>query len=530
MRHALDLFLEQIRGAWRFRGTAMVVAWVLCLLGWLIVLALPDTYSAHARVYVDTRTRLSQVTTGIGIDSNLAAQAEEVRQALLGGPQLQKVARLAIPGFANATPEAQADIVQGLHDRLDVAATNEREDQKKKGPVDLYTITYTDRSVEGARRVVDQLLRLFLANALGGSQEGSEQAQQFLTQEIAEYDKRLAAAEERLADFKREHPGLVPGSTGGDYFARLHNETDALDKDRLALTIAQQKRDELQRQLTGELPAMGSAGGRAGAPVDTATAIRETQARLDELLLRFTDKHPDVVAARRQLEDLKERQKIEADAVRRGDKSAIAESGIAGNPIYQGMKLQLSQIDVEVAAARQQVADQQRKIAELRKTINTAPQVEAEYERLNRDYAVTHTQYQALVDRLSRARLSDKADATGVVRFEVVDPPAVDPDPVFPRRTKLIFQVLAAGLAVGLGFAYLLHQLRPVFTSPRQLTEATQLPVLGYVSMTWVERHRAAGRRALWAYSFGAVLLVVVAVITFLTDDLTSHFLHALIA
>jgi polysaccharide chain length determinant protein (PEP-CTERM system associated) len=529
MRHALDLFLEQIRGAWRFRGTAMLVAWVVCVLGWLIVLALPDTYSAHARVYVDTRTRLSQVTTGIGIDSNLAAQAEEVRQALLGGPQLQKVARLAIPGFANATPEAQADIVQGLHDRLDVAATNEREDQKKKGPADLYTITYTDRSVEGARRVVDQLLRLFLANALGNSQEGSEQAQQFLTQQIAEYDKRLAAAEERLADFKREHPGLVPGSTGGDYFARLHNETDALDKYRLTLMVAEQKRDELQRQLAGEMPAMGS-GGRAGGPVDTATAIRETQARLDELLLRFTDKHPDVVAARRQLEDLRERQKIETDAVRRGDKTAIAESGISGNPIYQGMKLQLSQIDVEVAAARQQVADQQRKIAELRKTITTAPQVEAEYERLNRDYGVTHTQYQALVDRMSRAQLSDKAEATGVVRFEVVDPPAVDPDPVFPKRTKLIFQVLAAGLAAGLGLAYLLHQLRPVFTSARQLTEATQLPVLGYVSMTWVERHRAAGRRAVWAYSFGAMLLVIVAVATFLTDDLTSHFLHALIA
>ena len=531
MRHALDLILEQLRGAWRFRGTAMVVAWVVCLLGWLIVLGLPDTYSARARVYVDTRTRLSQVTEGIAVASNIASQAEEVRQALLGGPQLQKVARLAIPGFATATPEAQADIVQHLRDKLEVAATNDRESRQKKESADLYTITYEDRSVEGARRVVDQLLRLFLANALGGSQEGSEQAQQFLTQQIADYDRKLAAAEERLADFKREHPGLVPGSTGGDYFARLHAATDELDKNRLALTIAEQKRDELRRQLASEMPAMGSAGGRAGAPVDTASAIRETQARLDELLLRFTDKHPDVVAARRQLEDLKARQKTEMDAVRRGDQSAIAATGIAGNPIYQGMKLQLSQIDVEVAAARQQVADQERKIAELRKVINTAPQVEAEYERLNRDYAVTHTQYQGLVDRMSRTQLSDQADATGVVvRFEVVDPPRVDPEPVFPKRTKLIFQVLAAGLAAGLGVAYLMHQLRPVFTSPRQLTEATQLPVLGSVSMTWVERHRAAGRRAVWAYSFGAVLLVLVGVVTFLTDDLTSHFLHALIA
>jgi polysaccharide chain length determinant protein (PEP-CTERM system associated) len=533
MRHTLDLILEQIRGAWRFRSTAMVVAWVVCLLGWLVVLALPDTYSARARVYVDTRTRLSQVTQGIAVESNIASQAEEVRQALLGGPQLEKVARLAVPGFATATPEAQSDIVLRLRDRLEVEATNDREALQKREPADLYTIIYTDRSVEGARRVVDQLLRLFLANALGGSQEGSEQAQQFLTQQIADYDKKLAAAEERLADFKREHAGLVPGSTGGDYFARLHAATDELDKDRVTLTIAEQKRDELRRQLAGELPVMGSANsatGRTGAPLDTASAIRETQARLEDLLLRFTDKHPDVIAARRQLEDLKARQKIELEAVRRGDPSAIAATGMAANPVYQGMRLQLSQIDVEVAADKQQVADQERKISDLRKLINTAPQVEAEYQRLDRDYSVTHTQYQALVDRLSRARLSDKADATGVVRFEVVDPPTVDPEPVFPKRTKLIFQVLAAGLAAGLGAAYLMHQLRPVFTSPRQLTEATELPVLGSVSMTWVERHRAAGRRAVWAYSFGAALLVLVAIVTLLTNSVTSHFLHAHIA
>ena len=534
MRHTLDFILDQIRGAWRFRGTAMVVAWVVCLLGWFIVLALPDTYSAWARVYVDTRTRLSQVTQGIAVESNIASQAEEVRQALLGGPQLEKVARLAIPNFAAASPETQADLVLSLHNRLLVEATSERErqGQPRVQPADLYTITYTDRSRDTARRVVDQLLRLFLANSLGGSQEGSEQAQQFLNQQIIEYDKKLAAAETRLADFKREHAGLVPGSTG-DYFARLHAETDELDKDRLALTVAEKRRDELQRQLAGEMPVMGAAGsasGRMGGGADTATLILETQARLDELLLRFTDKHPDVIAARRQLDELKARQKAELAAVRRGDQSAIAATGLAANPVYQGMRLQLSQIDVEIAAARQQVADQENKIAEQRKLINTAPQVEAEYERLNRDYSVTHSQYQALVERMSRARLSDKADATGVVRFEVVDPPTVDPEPVFPKRTKLILEVLGAGLAAGLGVAYLMHQLRPVFSSPRQLTEVTQLPVLGSVSMTWVERHRAAGRRAVWAYSLGAALLIVVAVVTLLTDDFTSHILHAVIA
>ncbi len=523
MGHALDLIVQQIRGAWRFRRSALLIAWLVCLIGWLIVLAWPDTYSAGARVYIDTRTRLGQVTQGIAVESNIASEAEGVRQALLGGPQLEKVARLAIPGFAAAPPDTQADIVQGLRTSLDVQASSEREGLKNQ-PADLYTITYTDRNRETARRVVDQLLRIFLANSLGGSQEGSEQAQQFLTQQIAEYDKKLAAAEARLADFKREHAGLVPGATGGDYFSRLHLETDELDRDRLALTLAEQKRDELRRQLSSET------GSTNGGGADTATQIRDTQARLDELLLRFTDKHPDVIAARRTLEDLKVRQKAEIEAVRRGDPAAIAATGLASSPVYQGIKLQLSQIDVEVAGARQQVAGQEAKIAEQRKMINTAPQVEAEYERLDRDYAVTHTEYQALVDRLSRAKLSDKADATGVVRFEVVDPPAVDPDPVFPNRLKLILEVLAAGLGAGIGAAYLLHQLRPVFSSTRQLMELTQLPVLGSVSMTWPERHRASSRRAVWRYALGATTLVLLAVVVLLTDDMTSQFLHRFVA
>ena len=180
--------------------------------------------------------------------------------------------------------------------RLQVEASGERNQ-----PADLYMITYTDRDRRTAHRVVDQLLRLFLANSLGGSLQGSEQAQAFLTQQIAEYDSKLASAESRLADFKRQNAGLVPGATG-DYFTHLHAETDNLDKDRLALTVAEQKRDELHRQLSSELPSMGSsagirtAAGEGAGGADTASAIRETQARLDELLLRFTDKHPDVIA------------------------------------------------------------------------------------------------------------------------------------------------------------------------------------------------------------------------------------------
>ena len=488
MNAAFEFILEQIRGVWRFRWTAMLVAWVVCLVGWLVILMIPDTYSAWARVYVDTRTRLSQVTQGIAVESNIASRVQSVREALLGGPQLDKVARLAIPAYAGGTKEQQLAIINGLRTRLTVEGNGDT-----RQAADLYVISFTDHDARTAHHVVDELLHLFMSTSLGDTQCGSEQAQEFLTKQIADYDKKLQAAEARLADFKRQNAGLVPGATGGDYFSRLQADTDELNKNRLALTVAEQKRDELHRQLVSEQPLMGASPGASGTPANTASAIREAQGRLDELLLRYTDKYPDVVAARQALADLRERQAAEIAAVRRGDQAAIAATGLAANPVYQGIKLQLSQADVEVAAARQAVTDHEARIEQLRKMITVAPEVEAEYARLNRDYDVTRGQYQALVERLNRAKLSDQADATGVVRFEVVDPPTGSDHPIAPDRGRLIFTVLLAGIVAGLGVAYFMHQLRPVFTSQRQLSELTQLPVLGSVSMTWLERHKAEG-------------------------------------
>ncbi len=525
MNAALEFIVEQIRGVWRFRWTAMLVAWAVCIIGWTVILLMPDTYSAWARVFVDTRTRLSQVTAGIAVESNIASQVEAVREVLLGGPQLAKVAATAIPSYATATPKQQAAIIEGLRTKLTVEANGGQNQQ-----ADLFVISYTDHS-RNTRQVVDALLKLFIANALTGSHDSAQQAQVFLTQQINEYEKKLAAAEDKLANFKREHAGLVPGATGGDYFSRLNTANDELSKQRQALTTAEQKRDELRRQLSSEQPLTGGAAviGSGGA-TDTGSAIREAQGRLDELLLRFTDKHPDVIEARRNLEDLKRRQAVENAAIRRGDAAAIANSGLSMNPVYQNIRMQLSQADVEVATARQQVSDQQAQIAELHKMINVAPEVEQEFARLNRDYDVTRTQYQNLVERLARAKISDQADATGVVRFEIVDPPSGGLEPVAPDRVRLILSVLLGGLAAGLGVAYVLHKLRPVFTSTRQLTELTQLPVLGSVSMTWLERHKAAGRRAIWAYSTAVGALVVLARFTLASQGPTSRFLQGLMS
>ena len=109
--------------------------------------------------------------------------------------------------------------------QLDVKPVGERENASGS----LYTIHYQSKNRDQALQIVKILVHSFVGDTLGGKQSGSDEAQKFLREQIKDYEQRLHESESRLADFKRQHVGAMPG-TQGDYFARLQNEIDAQKK------------------------------------------------------------------------------------------------------------------------------------------------------------------------------------------------------------------------------------------------------------------------------------------------------------
>jgi len=525
MEQLVEKLRDDIRGSWRFRWIAVSVAWAVALAGWAVLFLMPDMYEASSRVFVDTRTTLNQVTQGIAVESNVDMQILRVRQSLIGGPELEKVARAAgVVPRTGATPQQVKEFYDGVRKRIQITGSTAR-DSATGG---VYLLRYRDRDRKRAIRLVNQLTDAFVENTTGGKREGSEHAQRFLIAQLKEYEERLAGAEQRLAEFKKTNVGLMPG-VQGDYFSRLQGEIDQVDKAKAALNLASRRRDELQRQLRGETPVLTGAQpavAGAGASSDIASRIRETQSKLDEMLLRFTDKHPDVIALRQTLTDLNERQQSQIEALRRGDAGAAAGIGLAANPVYQNIQLQLNQANVEIATLNAEIADRQRKIVELRERVNTAPEVEAGLSRLNRDYEVTRASYQALLERLEKARLSDQAEQTGIVRFEIIDPPAASFNPVAPKRSLLLLAVLALALGAGGGLAYLLHMLRAVFTSTRQLQTLAGRPVIGWVSKTRPESYKADQRRGLLSFGAATSMLLFTASVLLVAQWRLVQFIH----
>jgi len=539
----INQFLDAARGAWRFRWVALTTAFVVALIGWAVVFALPDRYAADARVFVDTRTALKPALQGLTTDQNVDAQINFVHQSLLEGPQLEQIAVATgvIPASVK-DPRERTEILKAFSSAITLTVTNAgNQGDERSTAGTIYGFHFVDPSRQRALAVVRTLLDTFVEQTLGGKRQGSEEAQKFLEAQIKDDEQRLSVAEDKLATFKKKNVGLMPSEQGG-YFAQLQTETDAEKKAEVDLSVALSRREELVKQLHGDEAVSAAGGGLAGTVGpngmagggDTLSRIRDTQAKLDELLLKYTDQHPDVIATRATLEELKKRRAIELDSLRRGDAAAVAASGAANSPVYQSMQLELNKVDVEIAALRRELAQHQVTVADLKQRLNTAPQVEAEFQQLNRDYDVNKAHYTALLENYQKARLGERADNAGSVRFEVVLPPTSPVIPAWPNRPLLLAGVWIAALGAGMGLAYMLHKQRPVVSSVRALNEVTSFPVLGVVSAAFPTSQREVNRFHAFRFTAAALCLVAafagVLALSWSGARLTLHAVHSTMA
>ena len=65
IKHLLTTVESFLRGMWRYRWRALLVAWLVSVLGWTAVLLLPPVYQANARVFVDTENAIKPLVEAL---------------------------------------------------------------------------------------------------------------------------------------------------------------------------------------------------------------------------------------------------------------------------------------------------------------------------------------------------------------------------------------------------------------------------------------------------------------------------------
>ena len=508
MQEVFYQILGYVRAIWRYRWYIHLIAWPVCILGWYMVHTLPDQYESSARVFVDTDSMLRPLLKGLAVQTDLSEQVLVMTRTLLSRPNLEKVVKMTDMDIDVKTP----DELEGLLKRLEKRVTISGERVKN-----LFRIQYTNKDPQLSHDVVQSLLTIFVESSLGDSRKDTDAAQQFLNEQIKEYESRLLAAEERLKDFKQKNIGFMP-KDGKEYFTRLQEAMAELNHAKLSLREQIKRRDELRKQQIGEEPVFGIGQTTQTFEQDIRTPydarIEELRKRLEDASLTFTEMHPDVRNTKHLLDQLE--QKREEEVVRitkEREQLALSGSGTAleKNPVYQQIKISLRSAEVQVATLQTRVEEFQQRVNRLQNLVDTVPQVEAELARLNRDYEVHKRHYEILVERRESAVISEQAErSSDGIKFKIVDPPRVPIAPVGPNRLLFSAVVLLAGIGIGVVFAFFLSQLKPTFDDRTTIKDVLGLPVLGTVSMVWSERQKVKNK--LEAISFGVVFIALVSV------------------
>jgi polysaccharide chain length determinant protein (PEP-CTERM system associated) len=340
-----------------------------------------------------------------------------------------------------------------------------------------------------------------IEDTLNAARTDTSAAQQFIDKQIAGYEQRLTMAEQKLAEFKKANVGYMPDEKG-TYYTRLQDAQDKVRRTRSDLNLAMQRHTELKRQLKGESPLLDSASYQSA----YVKKLQLYEDQLAKLLEQYTEQHPDVLALKARIAELK---------VNKGNGQVISESDNQMqeefNPVYQEMKVQMSQAGVEIQMLKTRLAEQMQQVQKLKESIDVIPEVEAQLAKLNRDYEITKERYRSLVERRESASLAQNVgQSVSDVNFRVIDPPVIPIQPSGPKRMLLLSGVLVFALAMALAWSFARYLMQPTFIDLNQVREKIGLPTLGAVGLYLSPEHKIRRRVQLVSFVLVSFLLVVV--------------------
>lgn len=460
-----------VSALWQGRWMALLIAWLICLAGWVAVALMPNVYTSKARMFVDTDTLLRPLMKDLAVTPDFDRQVEIMRDTLFSLPNIEDLIERNELGSPTDDPLKRAGLIESLTSKLYLEVLGRN----------LFEIGYHHSDPDVAYKVVNTMLDIFVQQQLGHSQRDVEVAGAFIDEQIAAYDEKLRLAEQRLAEFQREHAEELGGAARG--VRDLEQAESEIRRFRSELEAARWRRDQLKTRLDSTPKTISSAQAGNGGSSPAQQQLAELNKELTRKLLVYTEQHPDIVALRQVMVQANAQVKAE------GEGNQITDITVA-NPMFEQLNTQLGAIEVSVDDLERRLKISENESRALGSKIREAPQVEADLKRLNRDYDVLFVQYEQLTRKRESAQLARELDeGRKRIEFRTVEPPVRPLQPSGPPHGLFMIVVLVLGIGAGCALVigrYLISdtmlttgQLQSTFPSLSILGGVSQVPLGG---------------------------------------------------
>ncbi len=455
--------LDRIRRWW----WTVVAGVAVGLAGGLIFYSvLPKTYEASTLILVSA-PQIPEEYVRSPINDSMGIRLRSLKEAVLSRPYLEKLIA-AVHG--EGLPEERVDsLMRRIRRNLQARVT----DVNERRGTGMFELIYEDEDPELAAQLANELAQLFIAENVRLRQGQAETLVLTLQDLVSEVRGELQIKERQISSFKARHLHALPDHRQANLqlLATRRADLEAAERsissaqDRLNLLRAQKRENEVLA-----VPDRESATG------GLTSRIAAARQQLETLRERYTDQHPEVLAAESRLN------RLLGEAERAG---LSVEGGGAGGP-EGSSDTGLTPFQVRERAIQNEIAHMQAKADRIRGEIDRyqnrverTPAVEQELAELTKGYSTLEKRHADLQGKLEEAKGSLRVEqAHKGQQFEIMQLAEAPSRPASPNKQAILTGAVCIGLAVFVGPLVIRALLRPVIASRSTVESLSTVPVL----------------------------------------------------
>ncbi len=483
---SMDDYLAMLR---RRAKVILIPALLAPLAGWLTSFAFTPKYTSQSLVLVEGQKVPENMVQPL-VDEDLTGRIATLQQQVLSQSSLQPMverAGLVKPGQDSAevidTIRLNMSVEPVVTDLLPGGNTPGKKKPGQGSPVPGFYVQYTAATAREAQQICNELTSLMLKENYRFIEGTSQGTADFLSKQLDDAKHSLDDLDAKLAAFKKQYVGQLPGDEENN-LKILMGLNSQLDANTQTLNRVQQDKAYTESLLAQQLAAWKSMQS-ATDPQTLQKQLAELQSQLLSLQARYTDDHPDVIKAKADVAEVKNRlAEINKASPQSADTSADQASASEPPEIRQ-LRLQIHQYGDMIASATRDQKRLQQEISVYQGRVALSPAVEEQYKQLARDYDNAQKNYQDMLADKGKAEITHKMELEEKGEQMRMLNPANLPDlPSFPVRLLFAGGGLGAGLALGLGLAFWLEFRDTSIRTEADAEAALELPLL--VTIPWV--------------------------------------------
>jgi uncharacterized protein involved in exopolysaccharide biosynthesis len=322
----------------------------------------------------------------------------------------------------------------------------------------------------------------------------SQKSLDFIDYELARLAERIREVEGRVAEVKNANPGRLPEDMAATQRRLERLMTDLAFAQR---SLAEAVSDEAfyRSQINN-------------APATVGETTPENRLKILDLQIAeyrakgFTNKHPDVVKAKLEIETLKQ-------AIATGEIEFAEDDDRILSYSQQNAEAERRRAALRKTAAEDEIARLRVAVEEFQTQLVNTPAVAEVLDGLEREYRHLFDSYQDFSNRQLEAMVQAQLERRQLgEQFRVLEAAFISPTATSPNRPLILILGSFFAVVIGVGIGIVRESADSSLHSARELQTAFSIPVLAAIPKILLEADLAALRRSRIKVSLGAVFVI----------------------